>query len=216
MLKHVGHVINTGRRCVVVFREIYDKEGNVMESDNCLVMETESLPDLVHQDMMRIVEGGPAQATGNLYEVFARERLTDGTVALNYLHGKGRLRKYPTNNIMLTPDNNNELRLDKMNKILKMQQSGASEQDINNIMIDDTDGAPRSSSSLSKTPAPASSEPGVLDDSAIAQQRLQQAETFLQEAERLKTEAYELDPSLKKPKTTRAKKTSTKKAKVAM
>ena len=215
MLKHVGHVINTGRRCIVVFREIYDNDGNILEPDNCLVMETESLPDLVHQDMMRIVEGGPAQSTGNLYEVFARERLTDGTVALNWLHGHGRLRKYPTNNIMLTPDNNNELRLDKMNKILHMQQNGASEQDINNIMIDDTDSAPRTSSSVSKAPAPASSEPGVLDDSAIAQQRLQQAETFLQEAERLKAEAYELDPSLKK-KTTRAKKTSTKKAKVAM
>ena len=214
MLKHVGHVINTGRRCVVVFREIYDQDGNVMEPDNCLVMETESLPDLVHQDMMRIVEGGPAQATGNLYEVLTRERLSDGTVALNWLHGSNRLRKYPTNNIMLTPDSNNELRLDKMNRILTLQESGASQQEIENVMVDDTDGAPRTSTSAQTAPPVKETESGILDDSAIAQQRLQQAETFLQEAERLKTEAYELDPSLK-PKT-RAKRTSTKKAKVAM
>ena len=215
MLKHVGHVINTGRRCVVVFREIYDKDGNVIEPNHCLVMETESLPDLVHQDMMRIVEGEPAQRTGNLYEVMTRERLSDGTVALNWLHGHNRLRKYPTNNIMLTPDSNNELRLDKMNEILKMQQSGASQVEIENAMVDDTDSAPRTSTTARKAPEPKASEPGVLDDTAIAQQRLQQAETFLQEAERLKAEAYELDPSLK-PKTTRARKTSTKKVKVAM
>jgi hypothetical protein len=214
MLKHVGHVINTGRRCIVVFREIYNQDGSVMEADNCLVMETDSLPDLVHQDMMRIVEGGPAQSTGNLYEVLTRERLSDGTVALNWLHGSNRLRKYPTNNIMLTPDSNNELRLDKMNRILTLQESGASQQEIENVMVDDTDGAPRTSTSAQTAPPVKETESGILDDSAIAQQRLQQAETFLQEAERLKTEAYELDPSLK-PKT-RAKRTSTKKAKVAM
>ena len=81
-------------------------------------------------------------------------------------------------------------------------------------MVDDTDGAPRTSTSAQTAPPVKETESGILDDSAIAQQRLQQAETFLQEAERLKTEAYELDPSLK-PKT-RAKRTSTKKAKVAM
>jgi len=212
MLKHVGQIINTGRRCVVVFREIYDAQGNVVEPDNCLIVETDALPDLVHQDMMRIVEGEPAQRTGNLYEVLGRERLTDGTVALNWLHGNGRLRKYPTNNIMLTPDTNNSLRLDKMNRILEMQKNGASQEDIENAMVDDTDGAPRTSTSARNAPPPPASDPGILDDAAIAQQRLAQAKTFLAEAERLQAEAYELDPSLK-PKT-RAKKTSTPKEKV--
>lgn len=208
MLKHVGHVINTGRRCVVVFREIYDDKGNVTEKDNCLVFETDALPDLVHQDLMRIVESEPAQRTGNLYEVLTRERLHDGTVALNWLHGRSRLRKYPTDNIMLTPDNNTSLRLDKMNRIIEMQKAGLSQQEIENAIVDDTDAPPRKQTSAQQAPAAPASEPGILDDAAIAQQRLAQAETFLAEAERLQAEAYELDPSLK-PKT-RAKKTSTK------
>ena len=208
MLKHVGQVINTGRRCVVVFREIYNEQGEVIEPDNCLVVETDSLPDLAHQDIMRIVEGGPAQSTGNLYEVLGRERMTDGATALRWLSSNNRLRKFPTDNILLTPDSNNSLRLDKMNKIITMQAGGATQAEIENIMVDDTDAPPRKQTSAQQAPVTPASEPGLLDDAAIAQQRLAQAETFLAEAERLRAEAYELDPSLK-PKT-RAKKSSTK------
>ena len=205
MLKHVGQITNTGRRCVVVFREIYNEAGEVVEPDNCLVVETDSLPDLHHQDIMRIVEGAPAQSTGNLYEVLGRERLTDGAVALRWLSEANRLRKYPTNNIMLTPDGNNSLRLDKMNRIIQMQSSGASQEQIENAMVDDTDGPPRKQTSAQQTPSAPASEPGVLDDTAIAQQRLAQAETFLAEAERLKAEAYELDPTLKPKRGRKAK-----------
>ena len=199
MLKHVGQVVNTGRRCVVVFREIYDESGNVIEPDNCLVVETDSLPDMAHQDIMRIVEGEPAQSTGNLYEVLGRERMSDGAVALRWLSSNDRLRKFPTNNIMLTPDSNNTLRLDKMNKIITMQASGATNEQIENAIVDDTDAPPRQQTTAQQAPAP-SGEPGVLDDAAIAQQRLAQAETFKAEAERLIAEAYELDPSLKPKK----------------
>jgi hypothetical protein len=205
MLKHVGRVTNTGRRCVIVFREIYDDQGNVTEPDSCLICETDGLPDLVHQDIMRIVESEPAQSTGNLYEVFARERLSSGTTALNYLHGAGRLRKMPTNQVELVPDTNNALRLDKMNRIVEMQNAGASQQEIENSIVDDTDGAPRTSTTAQTAPPPPQAD-GVLDDSAIARQRLAQAEQFQQEADRLRTEAYDLDPDLK-PKRGRPKKT---------
>lgn len=206
MLKHVGQVTNTGRRCVVVFREIYDENGNVLEPDSCLVVETDGLPDMHHQDIMRIVESDPAQSTGNLYEVFARERLTDGAPALNWLHASGRLRKYPTNQILMTPNANNTLRLDKLNRIIEMQKSGASQQEIENAVVDDTDAPPRTSTTAQTTPPPA--EPaadGVLDDKALAKNLITQAETFLAEAERLKNEAYDLDPDLK-PKRGRPKK----------
>ena len=205
MLKHVGQIINTGRRCVVVFREIYNDVGDVVEPDNCLVVETDSLPDLHHQDIMRIVEGEPAQSNGNLYEVLGRERMTDGAVALRWLSESNRLRKYPTNNILLTPDNQNTLRLDKMNRIIQMQASGATQEQIENALVDDTDGPPRKQTSAQQTLTPPTGEPGVLDDSAIAQQRLAQAETFLAEAERLRAEAYELDPTLKPKRGRKAK-----------
>ena len=55
-LKHVGQIANTGLKCIVVLREIYDENGNVQESDNCLVVETERLPDMEHDDIVRVVE----------------------------------------------------------------------------------------------------------------------------------------------------------------
>jgi len=199
MLKHVGQVTNTGRRCVVVFREIYNEKGEVLESDNCLVVETDSLPDMQHQDLMRIIESEPAQRDGDVFNVLARERFSDGNIALTWLHQSGRLRKYPTKQIVMTPTSGTSLRLDKLNTIIRMQKDGRSQADIENAMRDDTDQPPREAS---RTVAPVSNqsaetEPGVLDDNAIAEQRLKQAEFYLAEAERLKQEAYALNPKLK-------------------
>jgi len=207
MLKHVGQVINTGRRCLVVFRHIYSETGAVTDPHSCLVVETDSLPDLIHQDVMRIVEGNPAQNTGNLYEVFTRERLSDGSPALNWMHQNQRLRKYPTDNIMLTPDSNTSLRLDKLNRIIEMQDAGLSQAEIDNAMVDDTDGPARKQTTASTTPtAPNQGQAdGVLDDGAIAKSLLEQAKTFQAEADRLTSEAYDMDPSLK-PKRGRPKK----------
>ena len=213
MLKHVGQVINTGRRCVVVFREIYNEKGEVVEPDNCLIVETDSLPDMQHQDMMRIVEGEPAQQTGDLYNVFARERFTDGQMVLGWLNATGRLRKFPTNQILLTPTANNTLRLDKMNRIIEMQRAGQTQEQIENALVDDTDSAPRAQTTAQTAPSAPASEPGVLDDTTLAKGLLEQAAQFESEVTRLREEAYTLDPSLK-PKARRATKKTTTKATV--
>ena len=89
-----------------------------------------------------------------------------------------------------------------------MQASGATAEQIENAIVDDTDAPPRKQTTAQQAPAP-SGEPGVLDDAAIAQQRLAQAKTFMEEAERLTAEAYELDPSLKPKKRGRPKQKAT-------
>ena len=147
-LKHVGRVKNTGRRCVVVFREMYDEKGVVLDENHCLVFETENLPDAEHQDLMRIIESEQAQTTGDLFNVLSRTRLGTGEPALSWLASSNRLRKFPTSNIELTPDSRTRLGLDTLNKIVKMQKAGASESDINNVLRDDTDSAPREASSI--------------------------------------------------------------------
>jgi len=214
-LKHTGQIKNTGQRCVVVFREIYDDQGHVIDENNCLVFESDNLPDAEHQDLMRILESEPAQATGDLYNVLARTRLGNGTLALNWLASSGRLRKFPTNNINLTPEPSTVLGLDVLNRIVKMQKAGASQADIENALRDDTDMAPREATNVTEsiqeqnpdaveTPAAVTEQTGdtALDDTAIAKQRLSQAEMFEQQAKELRDQAYEMDPSLK-PKRTR-------------
>lgn len=214
-LKHVGRIKNTGRRCIVVFREIYDENGNVVDDTNCLVVETESLPDAEHQDIMRIVESEPAQSTGEVYNIFARERLGTGVPALNWMVQSNRLRKFPTSNIELTPDSQTVLGLDKLNKIVKMQKTGATEEDIQRVLQDDTDMPPRDANMLAESATKTATEPtpdtqatsqsgneGVMDDADIAKSYMSQAEMFEKQAKELREQAYDLDPSLK-PKRTR-------------
>lgn len=216
-LKHVGRIKNTGRRCVVVFREMYDDRGHVIDDKNCLIFETDNLPDAEHQDLMRIIESDSAQSTGELFNVLSRSRLGTGVAALNWLASSNRLRKYPTSNIELTPDSRTVLGLDTLNKIVKMQKAGASEKDIQNVLRDDTDMPPRDATAVTesiKEPAPEAVETpvqaetqsadGVLDDAAIAKQRLEQAEMFEVQAKELREQAYEMDPGLKPKRKPRA------------
>jgi hypothetical protein len=82
-----------------------------------------------------------------------------------------------------------------------------SESDIRNSMVDDTDKAPRGMDGKStnirldstQTIDQAVTVPGetVLDDTAIAKNMLYQAQVFITEAERLRTEAYAMAPTLK-------------------
>lgn len=204
MLKHVGQVTNTGRRCVVVFREIYDEKGNVLEKDNCLVVETDTLPDMQHQDLMRIVESEPAQRTGEIFNVLARERFGDGNIALTWLHQSGRLRKYPTSQIMMTPSAGTSVRLDKLNTIIRMQKDGRSQAEIENAVRDDTDQPPRQAVTGTRTEASAPADTAIMSDEDIAEQRLKQAEFYAQESERLRQEAYALNPKLKSKRRVKA------------
>jgi len=211
-LKHVGRVVNTDVKCVVVFREIYDDQGNVVEPDNCLVVETERLPDMEHDDVVRTVESMAGQDAREFYEIAHRTRLSDGTNMLVSLSKRGRLRKYPTDQIVLTPNPQTAISLAEVNEIIRKQKSGMSEQDVKNTMVDDTDKAPRTQTTLDPTQTidqAVDTGEAILDDTSIAKGMLSQAETFLAEAKRLQDEAYEMAPDLKpKAKRGRAKKAS--------
>jgi len=215
-LKHVGRIKNTGRRCIIAFREIYDELGNVVDGDHCLVFETDNLPDAEHQDLIRIIESEPAQATGDLYNILARTRLSNSVPALNWLVSTNRLRKEATSNVELTPDSTTQIRLDTINKIVKMQNTGASQEEIARVLQDDTDMPPRKATEAlqvldeneTATPEPtAESQSGeLLDDAALAKGRLNQAEMFEAQAKELREQAYELDPTLKPKSETASKK----------
>jgi hypothetical protein len=212
-MKHVGKIKSTGRRCVVVFREMYDEKGKVIDENNCLLFETENLPDAEHQDLMRILESEQAQSTGDLFNVLARSRLGSGDLALSWLSRANRLRKFPTNNIDMTPDARTRIGLDTLNKIVKMQKSGASQQQIENVLRNDTDLPPRQAESVTESinetvatdAANAPTGDGVLDDAAIAKSYLDQADVFAKQAEELRAQAYQLVPELQ-PATTRPRK----------
>tara|TARA_B100001287_G_scaffold275457_1_gene283100 strand:+ start:314 stop:970 length:657 start_codon:yes stop_codon:yes gene_type:complete len=206
-IKHVGQVANTGLKCIVVFREIYDENGNVIEPDNCLIVETERLPDMEHDDMVRVVESPAGQEAEEFYQIAHRSMFADGINMLVKLNNRGYLKKYPTKQIMMTPNSHTSVPLSEINEIIRKQKTGMSEGDIANSMVDDTDKAPRTSTSLSPSQtidqAVPSGEP-VMDDTALAQSMLDQATTYEAEVTRLREEAYAMAPDLK-PKRGRPK-----------
>mgnify|MGYP000592642687 CR=1 FL=1 len=207
-LKHIGQVTNTGIKCVVVFREIYDERGNVQDKDHCLVVETDRLPDYAHDDVVRVVESAAGQEASEFFEIANRSYFSDGAPMLQEMHKRGWIKKYPTTNITLTPNRSTGVSLSEVNEVIRKQRTGMSEQDIRNTMVNDTDQPPRTQTTLDPTQTidqAVNTGEQALDDSAIAQGLLSQAETFLAEAERLQAEAYEMDPSLK-PKRGRKKK----------
>lgn len=188
-LKHVGQIINTQKRVIVVFREIPD------DTNNCLVVDTDAAPDWMHDDLISAVESNGAQASANFYEYAQRSVFTDGTNMLQTLHEQGRLNKHPTNNIAMTPNNSVSVNLAELNTLIATETDGKPV-----VVPDDTElGAASTAASLDMNAVAASipmSETPI-DDGDIAKNMLAQAEGFLAEAETLKAQAYDLDPSLK-------------------
>ena len=209
-MKHIGRVANTGLKCVVVFRQIYDENGNVTDDKHCLVVETERLPDMEHDDVVRVVESDAGQEAAEFYEIAHRSMFSDGRPMLQAMHNAGLLKKYPTTQIDLTPNSNTVVKLSEVNEIIKKQASGMSNADIANTMVDDTDSPPRNHTTLNPTQTineavPTQEQP--MDDTALAQQMLDQATTYESEVKRLREEAYSMAPDLK-PKRGRKKATA--------
>ena len=207
-MKHIGQVANTGLKCVIVFREIYDDQGNVTDPNHCLVVETERLPDMLHDDMVRVVESPTAQESDEFYTVAHRSMFSDGINMLVKLHNHGLLKKYQTKDIVVTPNTFTNVPLNEINEIIRKQKSGMSESDIQNSMVDDTDKPARTSTSLSQSQTineAVDTNEDPMSDLAIAKTMVAQADTYELEVKRLREEAYAMAPDLKpqrgRPKT---------------
>ena len=186
-LKHVGQMINTQKRCIVVFREIPD------EPESCLIVDTDAAPDWMHDDLITAVESNGAQASANFYEYAQRSVFTNGENMLTTLHDQGRLNKQPTSNIAMTPNNTVSINLKELNDLIREESGGSPV-----VTPDDTQLANASKDvDINTIAANTPADDPVIDDGDLAKNMIAQAESFLAEAESLKAQAYELDPSLK-------------------
>lgn len=221
MIKHVGK--HNNRKIVVVYREVPS------EDHMCLIVYSDSLPRIIHDELMSTLEGPVAQNTTELAEVLFRGIMPDGRGILEAIHNGAFMKKVPTNQVIMTPASNAAIRLDELNTLLNEMAKGKEAVD----RLAELD----SQRGMSKTSKPRVTEGrelgvppntkagavqvpeanGVLTDADLAQQRLtqaadmkRQAEQLLAEATRLETEANELSPSnVRKTKKTAAKKKQT-------
>lgn len=191
-LKHIGQLVNTQRRCVVVFRELPD------DDTHCLVVDTDALPDWMHDDVMNAVESPGGQSSTEFYDYASRILFTDGSNMLNALHNRNLLSKQATANVMMTPNREASIRLDELNKLVReangdkpavtppTDQLGMAGKDVSEDVV-----TPVTNDQVQ------TSGDDALDNSALAATMLSQAEQFEAEAKNLREQAYEMNPELK-------------------
>ena len=200
--KHVGRNKN-GTRLAVVFREIPGAE------DHCLCVETDSLSEMYHDQLLREIDSRDAQQTVDLYKILERRHFGDGQQMLNALHNKGLLRKYPVTDITMVPMPNREVQLELVNKQIAgtadasdytadAAEPEAVVEAVDNPVVVDTEAA------LVKPVQKVEVEPvkiGTPDEDpskVAAEGKLLQARLMEEDAKKMREEAYALNPALKK------------------
>ena len=209
MLKHIGR--HGDRKVAIIFRELPGEEHM------CLVIYPETLPTHFHNTIMNILESPPGQASPNLADVLHRNLLPDGRVILQALHNEGMLKKIQTNQVIVTPTAQSNVKLDELNRIVKEMESGADalkrmrELDANAGFVDPAvkrkaekafkEGRMSEAEALvAPLAAPAG---GALDDQSLAANMLAQAKRMeadakglVAEAARMKKEAQKMFPAV--------------------
>jgi hypothetical protein len=229
MLKHVGK--HNDKRCVIIFRKIPELEHMA------LVVYSDLLPRMTHDEIMRAVESPQGQQSVEIADVLFRTVMADGNNCLESLHRNGLMKKVPTNQVLVTPTATSSVRLDELNDILDEMAKGEEAMqrlqnlDANRGLVGKKNntaknqprraeiqeiGERRTREAQGNTSA-ADMLTGMLSDTDLAAQRLEQAQkmeasakALLAEAERLKSEAQSLTPKVENVGT-KTKKTATKK-----
>ena len=122
-IKHVGRLINTGRKVLVAFRTL---PGDAFSA---LVIDTASLADEQHNALIQLVEGPAAQQAFEFHEVLSRSKFPDGSTMLPALHVQGKLLKVPTSQVEMTPNFQARVNLAELNQIIA-EQRGVSVSDL--------------------------------------------------------------------------------------
>jgi len=191
-IKHTGKIKNTGNRVAVVFRTVPG------ESDQCLVVDSATLPDMYHDSLMTAIESDQAQESFELGEYMFRSRFPDGRNMLETMQKTGRLRKVATSDVLMTPNPNTSVALSELNQLIAEQKNVAVDQ-----LYTFVSGAPQAGQPVDEVPAQTTTDAPVANDGALTDQDLaksyrSQADAMYKEAARLRREADELDPPAKK------------------
>jgi hypothetical protein len=189
VMKHVGKFGN--KPCVVVFRQVPN------EPNNCLIVESGSLPDGKHDELMNVVASLEGQEANDVSEVLARRQFPDGTNILSDLHFSKKLQKVSTDMVFLTPTPNTRIALSEVNVEIKKIATGSNpllNTQVNPDTLLETQAADRLAEASQPTEADA---PSVAENLLIQAELIQEdVNAMLKDADAKRAEAYALDPSL--------------------
>ena len=198
MLKHVGRIKKTQKKCVVAYRLVPGTD------DQAIIVPTESLMAEEHDTIIKLVESTAGQEAYELAEAMARTPLPDGRNMLAGFHTTGKMLKVPTKDIEMTPDLKTVIDLDELNTTIA-QQKGVT---VADLALKNPDGTQESAVEevqesvdpvelyTSDTPATIISEE-VLTDEKLAAQYRSQADALFKEAKSLREKAKDITDRLK-------------------
>lgn len=192
LTKHVGKIGE--KPCVIVFREVPN------EPENCLIVESNSLTEQKHDDLMNVVQSAEAQESNNIADVLSRRQFTDGSNILNDLHFSKKLQKVSVDLVFLTPTPSQKVSLKEVNAEINKIEGGYTPP------ITDVDPVSVDTQPLTESTETAVPEASVAESLLVQAELLEEdAKALITDAEAKKAEAYKLDPSLK-PKSSSKKK----------
>jgi hypothetical protein len=205
MIKHIGR--HGEERVVVVFNTVPG------EDHMALVVYSSRLPSSMHDEVMKVLESPSGQQAKSLSDALHRNIGIEGISTLSALHKGGYIKKVQTKQIILTPNNKTNIRLDELNDILAKMEKG--EEAVKQMAeLDNSRGFAdnKKIDRIHEVGEPTPSADGILSDADIAKSRLEQATKYRAEAEGLITEAKRLEQEAKEltPKAKNVRKTTTK------
>ena len=196
MIKHVGRLKKNKRKVIVAFKTLPG------EPNSCVCVATENLAAEDHDSLIQLVESNSGQTADEFADVMARATLSGGENMLNAFHATGRLVKFSTSEIEMTPDTHTAVSLDELNTLIA-EQRGISIEDL--AIKNNAEERPTSKKDTSKSkpiaPAPIEApQDGVLTDEQLAASYRSQADALFKEAKLLREQAEALVPTKKKQK----------------
>ena len=190
-LKHIGRFKKTGRKVAVVFRTLPG------DPENCLVVQTENLPDDDHDILINLIESNTGQVADELADAMQRTPLGDGSIMLARFHQRGNLVKVSTSDIEMTPDTTTTISLDDLNQEIATQK-GVQVKDlaVGGTSVDEVATAQDISPDVPADVKTASTEDTISDEKLAAKYRAD-ADALFKEATELRKQAEELSPTKK-------------------
>ena len=211
-LKHIGK--HADRKVAVILRQIPGDEHM------CLCIYPDLLPINIHDPLMKVLESPVGQAAEEFADALNRNIFPDGRNMLQTLHAERLMKRVQTEQILMTPNLQSNVRLSELNKILNEMKKGedavrkmAELDNARGIVDPKTKRAAEAAYKESqqrpaRTPIEAgytaAPTDGALDDKAIAANMLTQAvkmhneaTQLINEAARMKKEAERMFPGVK-------------------
>lgn len=215
MIKHVGK--HNNKKIVLLWRRVPN------ENHMCLLSYSDTLPRMIHDEMMKALESAIGQNAKDFSDVLFRTVMADGRNALEVLHKEGFIKKVPCSQVLITPTSKSSVRLDELNDILDEMDKG--DEALKRLQDIDSNagftgkkrrttegrevGMPPNNTSVSRTNIDVDAtdsaaaylkgnlSDAVLSDADLAEQRLSQAEAMQKQATQLLAEAKRLTDEAK-------------------